>query len=1274
MMDKNGDGKVTYNEFKLFIGDSHYHDVENRLRANITRLATTWTGDKDFRKVFHKLDEDDTGVLSRRKFKDGLEDLGFELTSREFERVLDRFDTDGDGEVSYKEFVSFLKNRYDSFKPIEKLKKRLRDRLNDMSGSKKAMWRTFRNLDLNGNGYIDKVEFKDGLKDLGFNLTSSEATDVMQYFDFHADGRISYEEFVAFLEGDDATNVNNTQKKKEYGGDSKGTGPLMYSLRRAFRKQWADGKDAHEIFESADLDMEGVLTPRKVFRILRDKFDISLSEDNKDELIKKFARDDKTQFNYPDFLNRTSPAYTGHISVGSKVDAAASKLRVVVQKRVRETGGDNLRDPFNHFDKRDRGYFDIRAFGKGLKLLNIDLNSSDEEKLFEMIDSNNDGRVRYNEFAVFINGTRYKNVASRLRAKIGQIARKWNGGKDLRKAFDKFDRDETGFISRREFHRSINEFGFDLNKFEIDTLMHQLDVDGDGRITYREFIDFVHQRVKKYNKVENLPQKVKKRIQRHARGEELWDIFQDMDRDGNGVLDKKEFRKGLDDMGLDLSSSETSDLMEYLGHETRSGKMVINYMDFNDFVNSSYGSGGARVDAKGVDRVILRLGKEVARKTRNGRAFDMHKPFNRADRRNQGVVDERTFKRCMEDLDDGGFELSSSEYKMLFKEFDDGGMINYESFLDEIIKSGKTGGSSSSKRGTKGHVERIIKEIRSEVRKVWKEGVDYHEAFERFDRKSKGWISSKDFLAGLKDMNIKVSRADESALFEKFDPREKGEIDYNTFLKIVAPSYSSSGAQTHDDLVMEAGEKLRRLVKIRAKDMDGDLRDPFRHFDQKERGGFSSRQFETGLELLKIRLNARDTGKLFRLIDSNNDGEIRFNEFSMFIYGSKHSDAISRLRAKVTKMARNWDGGRDMHKAFKKFDRDNKKFVTGREFAKVLKSNGFEFSKHEIDMIMMQFDVDGDDRITFRDFMDFIDQRVKKFSKVDNLHTKIRTKIKKSAKKSGSAKNVGAVFHAMDTDGNGSLDRKEFKEGLVDLGIDLRAQELDDLIDYFDHNGDGSISWEDFVDFVDHDYNDYDNDDDDKYGSSSPSSLLKRVAKLVKREEEDNRRFSLKKELERMDRNEKEYVKDVDFIDLLRGISVGKHDAKDLAREYEGNREGRVEYYKFLDDLKGISRKSSSRKSSSTKRMSSETKEAMRVIEKYARKNSKAMKAFKKEMQRVDRKDTGLASKSLFKDEFFELCRDLDISKNEYKEIERYYFDEDAEKVNYLEFYDAIMH
>ena len=187
-------------------------------------------------------------------------------------------------------------------------------------------------------------------------------------------------------------------------------------------------------------------------------------------------------------------------------------------------------------------------------------------------------------------------------------------------------------------------------------------------------------------------------------------------------------------MGLQLMSEEADDLMEYLGHENRMGKVVINYMEFTDFVNDFRSDRRDSSDARGVDRIILRLGKEVAKRTRNGRSFDMHKPFNRADRRNKGVVDERTFKRCMEDLDaDGGLELSSSEYKSIFKEFADDGMINYEWFLDEIIKSGKSHGSSGrsgAKAKAKGHVEELSKRSKGS-RKAWKEGVDYHEAFVR---------------------------------------------------------------------------------------------------------------------------------------------------------------------------------------------------------------------------------------------------------------------------------------------------------------------------------------------------------------------------------------------------------------------------------------------------------------------------------------------------------------------------------------------------------------
>ena len=54
--------------------------------------------------------------------------------------------------------------------------------------------------------------------------------------------------------------------------------------------------------------------------------------------------------------------------------------------------------------------------------------------------------------------------------------------------------------------------------------------------------------------------------------------------------------------------------MEYLGHENHVGKVVINYMEFTDFVNDFRSDRRDSSDARGVDRIILRLGKEVAKR------------------------------------------------------------------------------------------------------------------------------------------------------------------------------------------------------------------------------------------------------------------------------------------------------------------------------------------------------------------------------------------------------------------------------------------------------------------------------------------------------------------------------------------------------------------------------------------------------------------------------------------------------------------------------------
>ena len=74
--------------------------------------------------------------------------------------------------------------------------------------------------------------------------------------------------------------------------------------------------------------------------------------------------------------------------------------------------------------------------------------------------------------------------------------------------------------------------------------------------------------------------------------------------------------------------------------------------------------------------------------------------------------------------------------------------------------------------------------------------------------------------------------------------------------------------------------------------------------------------------------------------------------------------------------------------------------------------------------------------------------------------------------------------------------------------------------------------------------------------------------------------------------------------------------------------------------------------------MDRDTKETMRVVKKFARKNE-AMRSFKKEMQRID-KDRGLVNKRAFKDEMYELG--VDLSNTEYQSLENFFYDEETGK------------
>ena len=59
---------------------------------------------------------------------------------------------------------------------------------------------------------------------------------------------------------------------------------------------------------------------------------------------------------------------------------------------------------------------------------------------------------------------------------------------EIREAFKVFDKDGNGYISAAELRHVMTNLGEKLTDFEVDDMIREADVDGDGQINYEEFV------------------------------------------------------------------------------------------------------------------------------------------------------------------------------------------------------------------------------------------------------------------------------------------------------------------------------------------------------------------------------------------------------------------------------------------------------------------------------------------------------------------------------------------------------------------------------------------------------------------------------------------------------------------------------------------------------------------------------------------------------------------------------------------------------------------
>ncbi|XP_014310410.1 centrin-2 [Myotis lucifugus] len=132
----------------------------------------------------------------------------------------------------------------------------------------------------------------------------------------------------------------------------------------------------------------------------------------------------------------------------------------------------------------------------------------------------------------------------------------------------------------------------------------------------------------------------------------------------------------------------------------------------------------------------------------------------------------------------------------------------------------------------------------------------------------------------------------------------------------------------------------------------------------------------------------------------------------------------------------------ELRQAFDLFDTNSTGTIDVRELKVVMRAMGFEPKKEEIMKMISQIDPEGTGKMNFNDFLTVMTQKMcEKDSKEDILK----------------------AFKLFDDDETGTISFDNLKRVSKELGEDMTDEELQEMIDKADRDGDGEVNEEDFL-------------------------------------------------------------------------------------------------------------------------------------------------------------------------------------------------------------------
>lgn len=131
---------------------------------------------------------------------------------------------------------------------------------------------------------------------------------------------------------------------------------------------------------------------------------------------------------------------------------------------------------------------------------------------------------------------------------------------EFKEAFSLFDKDGDGTITTKELGTVMRSLGQNPTESELQDMINEVDIDGNGQIDFEEFLQMMAKKMKDTDTEE-----------------EMKEAFKVFDRDNNGFISAQELRLVMANLGEKLTDEEVEEMIK---EADMNGDGQVDYSEF----------------------------------------------------------------------------------------------------------------------------------------------------------------------------------------------------------------------------------------------------------------------------------------------------------------------------------------------------------------------------------------------------------------------------------------------------------------------------------------------------------------------------------------------------------------------------------------------------------------------------------------------------------------------------------------------------------------------